>query len=566
MNAQEHNQSNSKESRIQNALNAYNSKQYSSISKAARAFAVPTSTMQDRVRGGISQARAQESTQILSNAEENTLARWITRLTITGFPASPKLVLEMAEEIRRERVFLAPQASPGLLRLRPIGHNWLTRFKLRNPNISGIWTRQIANSRFKAATYEIIKPWFDAVAEISLEHHYPPECRYNMDESGFAIGASQSSRALVNLREKSSWKVIQGKQEWVTAIECVNAAGAVLPPLLIFKAKYTNSAWIPINAPLDWRFSTSNSGWTSDAHGFEWLTTIFEPNTRPEDPSQRRLLIMDGHSSHMTANFIAYCMKHLIDLLILPPHTSHLLQPLDVSVFAPLKRALAEETDRVARLDSNRISRTEWVSMLIRARSKALISSNILAGWRGAGLEPFQPQKVLRELPSRRTSTTLLPSTPQDSNELDLSLLDSSPPDGTELRNANQIFKSALQESADLPSPVRRYGERIIRAYEMAHSNITTMREELRQKDELLNARKKRKTGKRIAVEGKFVFTTEEVLQIVKNAEAATAAKKAHKQPRKRSIQEVLEDEEDELLENESSSSESGCIVLRPRR
>ena len=117
-----------------------------------------------------------------------------------------------------------------------------------------------------------------------------------------------------------------------------------------------------------------------------------------------------------------------------------------------------------------------------------------------------------------------------------------------------------------MPLPVRRYGERIARVYEIAHSNITTMRKELKQKDELLNARKRRKKGKRIAVEGKFVFTTEEVLQLVKEAEAETATKKARKQPRKRPIQEILEDEEDEVLENEASSSDSDCIVLMPRK
>ena len=90
-----------------------------------------------------------------------------------------------------------------------------------------------------------------------------------MDESGYAVGASQSSRALINIREKSSWKVIQSKQEWITAIECVNAAGVILPPLLIFKAQHTNSAWIPSGIPLNWQFSTSNSGWTSDSHGYE---------------------------------------------------------------------------------------------------------------------------------------------------------------------------------------------------------------------------------------------------------------------------------------------------------
>lgn len=60
-----------------------------------------------------------------------------------------------------------------------------------------------------------------------LQHQYPLERVYNMDESDFAVGVSQSSRALVNIREASSWKIVAGRQEWITAIECVSAAGIV---------------------------------------------------------------------------------------------------------------------------------------------------------------------------------------------------------------------------------------------------------------------------------------------------------------------------------------------------
>lgn len=160
-----------------------------------------------------------------------------------------------------------------------------------------------------------------------------------MDESEFAVGASQSSRALVNIRETSSWKQIGSGEECITAIECVSAAGVANPPLLIFKAKHTDDAWILACTPRDWYFSTSSSGWTSDSHGYEWLTRILKPLTRPQDPTTCRLLITDGHSSHVTANVIAFCMENAIELLILPPHTSHILQPLDVGVFAPLKRS-----------------------------------------------------------------------------------------------------------------------------------------------------------------------------------------------------------------------------------
>jgi len=79
-------------------------------------------------------------------------------------------------------------------------------------------------------------------------------------------------------------------------------------------------------------------------------------------------------------------MQHTIDLLILPPHTSHILQPLDVSVFSPLKRALATETDAASRLDAGRILQTEWTSMYIRARHQALNLSNLISSFKATGL------------------------------------------------------------------------------------------------------------------------------------------------------------------------------------
>ena len=59
-----------------------------------------------------------------------------------------------------------------------------------------------------------------------------------------------------------------------------------------------------------------------------------------------------------------------------------------------------------------------------------------------------------------------------------------------------------------------------------------------------------------------IVFIIKKVLQVVKEAEAATTAKQSRKQPRKRSIQNFSENEEDEMLETESDSSCSDCIVV----
>ncbi|CAH2000355.1 unnamed protein product [Acanthoscelides obtectus] len=50
------------------------------------------------------------------------------------------------------------------------------------------------------------------------------------------------------------------------------------------------------------------------------------------------ILVLDNHESHISPKALEKCKLNDMHLLTLPPHTSHQLQPLDVSVFGPLKR------------------------------------------------------------------------------------------------------------------------------------------------------------------------------------------------------------------------------------
>ena len=59
----------------------------------------------------------------------------------------------------------------------------------------------------------------------------------------------------------------------------------------------------------------------------------------------RHLLIVDGHNSHVTIDVVMKVMEVGLDLVILPSHTSHRLQPLDVGVFAPYKKAFQKYRD-----------------------------------------------------------------------------------------------------------------------------------------------------------------------------------------------------------------------------
>jgi hypothetical protein len=73
------------------------------------------------------------------------------------------------------------------------------------------------------------------------------------------------------------------------------------------------------------------------------------------------------------------------------------------------------------------------------------------------------------------------------------------------------------------------------RALEIAQSENVTLRKELKAQEELLHKRQSRRKEKRVALKGKFVLSTDEVLKITREAEADSARKKRRQRQRPRS-------------------------------
>ena len=243
-----------------------------------------------------------------------------------------------------------------------------------------------------------------------------------MDKTGFGIGATQSTRVLtvVETGQKRPCKAVKSagaRQEWVTSIECVSAAGTALPPLLIYKGTgIMNSGWLPREVDTTgWGGTSSNTGWTNNTLGYEWLTAVFKPQTCPPPltPPTCRLLIANGHGSHLQARFISFCMLHAIDLMILPAHSSHRTQPLNVGIFAPLKAHMSRLATKAYRQSGDaRIQKAEWAGQLVKAHVAALMEKNIRVGWKATGLYPFNPNKLVPvvEPPAKPCPSTLPPT------------------------------------------------------------------------------------------------------------------------------------------------------------
>jgi hypothetical protein len=70
---------------------------------------------------------------------------------------------------------------------------------------------------------------------------------------------------------------------------------------------------------------------------------VFDCGTKAKAPSSYRLLILDGHGSHLTMDFIEYYDQNKILLAVYPPHSTQTLQPLDVIMFKPLATEYSNE-------------------------------------------------------------------------------------------------------------------------------------------------------------------------------------------------------------------------------
>ena len=82
----------------------------------------------------------------------------------------------------------------------------------------------------------------------------------------------------------------------------------------------------------------------------------------------------------------------------MPPHSSHLLQPLDVGCFAPLKRRYGDQISALARNRINFVSKESFLQAFKPAFRQSMTAENIKAGFRGAGLVPHNPEAILSKL------------------------------------------------------------------------------------------------------------------------------------------------------------------------
>lgn len=129
------------------------------------------------------------------------------------------------------------------------------------------------------------------------------------------------------------------------------------------------------------------------------------------------MLLVDGHSSHVSIEFIDYACGNRIILVCLPSHTTHLLQPLDVGLFRPLQQYYSQLIDERSRNGLSYIDKTEFLRAFHFARQKAYTQKNISSAFKKTGIIPHDPDQVLNQLPQIVDHPSKPPGTPPPSKK-----------------------------------------------------------------------------------------------------------------------------------------------------
>ena len=472
----------SDESNIILALQAIEKDPNLTLRAAAKIYSVPHTTLIRRKHGRPARGDCQPNSRKLTDLEEKAIIQYVLDLDSRAFPPRIQGVEDMANRLLEDR------------NATPVGKRWASNFVKRQPQLQTRFFRRYDYKRAQCEDPEIIRGWFALVRNTISKYGIVDDDIYNFDETGFMMGMISTGMVVTSAERHCKARMAQpGNREWVTVIQGINSQGWEIPPFIIVFGKYHLLTWYE-NTTLsqDWVIATSDNGWTTNEKGLEWIRH-FERYTKPRSLGKYRLLILDGHESHHSTGFELYCKENSIITLCMPSHSSHLLQPLDVGCFGPLKQAYGKKIEDRVRAGTTHITKDDFFAAFSDAFKESMTKKNIQGGFKGSGLVPFDPEHVISKLNIvLRTPTPpgSLPQTPAP-------WVSKTPNNPTETSSQSKFIKDRIyRHQGSSPTSIIQAVEHLEKGARGIMHQIALLRSEnqmLREENALLSQRRRAK-------------------------------------------------------------------------
>ena len=215
-----------------------------------------------------------------------------------------------------------------------------------------------------------------------------------MDETGFAQ-KNKTKKVIAVAGSKNVWSKSVEASFHLTIVACVSASGFAVPPLYIVPGQHLNHDLMDGCSFPGSSTTTGCKGFMNSNIFLKWLEH-FECNV-PGSIKRPLVLVYDGYGSHYNEAIVEKAIELQIILVLLPANATHLIQPLDISVFKPFKTVFkcCMETFMIDNASTS-FSKKESIQIASEAWVKGVVNKkeNIIAGFDAAGLWPISFPKM----------------------------------------------------------------------------------------------------------------------------------------------------------------------------
>ncbi|XP_065314510.1 uncharacterized protein LOC135923598 [Gordionus sp. m RMFG-2023] len=267
------------------------------------------------------------------------------------------------------------------------GEDWFGAFIKRNPTISLRTPEATSIARATNFNMKMVDLFFNNYLTVTKENNFLPCDIYNMDETGLTT-VQRPNKVIARKGEKQVGAITTSERgTLMTLAISVNALGNSIPPMFIYPRKKFYDHYLR-DGPVGCIGVSNGSGWML-AEDFIYFLNHFIKYTKPSQ-DKKVLLILDNHKSHQSIEVIELCSDSGIVLLTLPPHCTHKLQPLDRTVFGPLKKYYNSALDAWMRMHPEKSFTIYDIPGVVKnVLPKVTSASNIQKGFESSGIWPL---------------------------------------------------------------------------------------------------------------------------------------------------------------------------------
>jgi 4-hydroxybenzoate polyprenyltransferase len=265
----------------------------------------------------------------------------------------------------------------------------------RQPELKMKNVKNLSLHRAKCTSTLAIQAWFRQYKEwLRILNITDGDQLWNVDESGLC-DQPKDDREVVGHRDEPQFQVVWGeKGENHTVLGFVSAGGLIAPPNMLVKGQRIQTQLRAV-CPAGMRVSCSPKGYISAACFYEY-SNFFVSWLRARGGlggHQKHLILLDGHSSHLyNIDFMKLMRANNISVASLPPHTTHILQPLDDVPFANLKKVWNSNLlDKNEVVTGRKLTKEEVMHMFMETWNEAVTPETVKAGFRNTGMWPADP-------------------------------------------------------------------------------------------------------------------------------------------------------------------------------